>query len=87
MADIKLFPGMELETESTSHWRLRKGDLVIANEFIYRIAESYAVVGLDIDSSAFELEPVWSLKTNREASGIPRNHQLGGDIPKVVLTY
>ena len=66
MTAIKLFDGMELDTETISPTAVNPGDLLIRGQAIFRATSIASEITEDVRA-----EPAWSLKTNREATGRP----------------
>lgn len=83
MSEIKLFADMQLKTEPVASYHLKKNDLIVLDNLIYRVTESAG----SFTSPRYELEPVWSFETNREASGITRDFDPDGPVEKVLLAY
>lgn len=74
---------MQLKTESVAHYHVKKGDLIVLVDLIYRVVESSG----DFTNPRFRLDPMWSFKTKREASGVIRDYAPEGNVTKVVLAY
>lgn len=64
MSNIKLFAGMELNTEDIHPSEVDKGDLLLTDHMIYRATTQAIYMGDRVDA-----EPVWSRRTNRAATG------------------
>ena len=83
MSEIKLFADMQVKTQPVAAYHLRKDDLIVLDNLIYRITTQL----VSYPDPIFYVEPAWALETNREASGVAIEFRPEGDTDKVVLTY